>query len=182
MKKAMVLGVQAAFALISANAFADRCEYYSWKDNHCTTDAAYTPSPKCVYHQWKRVPCKAEKPVKAAPAPKAEKFVLEGVYFDTGKATIKSSSFSVLDENVAKLKAHPKTEVLVVGYTDDRGSDVANQRLSEARALSVKNYFVGKGIPTASISTAGRGESSPIADNATEAGRAKNRRIELEVK
>ena len=69
---------------------------------------------------------------------------------------------------------------IVVGYTDDRGGAKANERLSLARADSVRNYFVSQGISPSRISAVGRGEANPVADNSTRDGRAKNRRIEIE--
>lgn len=111
---------------------------------------------------------------------KGDRIILEGIYFDTGSARIKKESFSVLDENIVKINNAPNVSVLVVGYTDDRGSDAMNQKLSEARAESVRNYFVKAGVPPSRVKATGRGESNPVADNASSAGRAKNRRIEME--
>jgi outer membrane protein OmpA-like peptidoglycan-associated protein len=137
---------------------------------------------RCEYHQWKPVPCET----KAVPAPvikKGEQIVLEGVYFDSGSAKLKPASFGVLDANVAKiLNSRKNLTIWVVGYTDDRGAEDMNQRLSERRADSVRNYFVSRGIATSRIKAIGRGESDPIADNSTASGRAQNRRIELEAK
>jgi len=71
--------------------------------------------------------------------------------------------------------------VIAVGHTDSVGSDAYNQRLSLARAESVKAYLVSKGVDRQRIRTEGRGESQPVADNATAEGRAKNRRVDIEV-
>ncbi len=73
-------------------------------------------------------------------------------------------------------------QIVIVGHTDDRGNDASNMKLSEARAVSVKNYYVEKGISASKMTTEGRGETQPIADNATEAGRSENRRIEIDIK
>ena len=70
---------------------------------------------------------------------------------------------------------------MINGHTDNVGSDAYNQKLSEARAAAVKKYLAGKGISEAAMSTAGYGESKPIADNATAAGRQNNRRVEFEI-
>ena len=70
---------------------------------------------------------------------------------------------------------------MVSGHTDSNGSDAYNLNLSQRRALSVKNYLVGQGVPASRIQTLGYGESSPIADNSTEYGRSQNRRVELTI-
>ena len=135
---------------------------------------------RCEYHQWKPEPCET---VRAPVIKRGQQIVLQGVRFDSGSAKLKRSSYGVLDENVAKiLRSRKNLRILVVGYTDDRGSDAMNQKLSERRADSVKRYFVSRGIASSRIQAIGRGESNPIADNSTVDGRAQNRRIELEAK
>lgn len=135
---------------------------------------------RCEYHQWKPEPCET---VRAPVIKRGEQIVLQGVHFDSGSAKLKRSSYGVLDENVAKiLNSRRNLKIWVVGYTDDRGSEAMNQKLSERRADSVKNYFVSRGIAASRIKAIGRGESNPIADNSTTTGRAQNRRIELEAK
>jgi len=74
------------------------------------------------------------------------------------------------------------SSVMVTGHTDSQGSDAYNQRLSERRAKSVADYLVGEGVPAGVIHMSGMGESQPVADNSTEDGRARNRRVEIEVK
>jgi OOP family OmpA-OmpF porin len=167
MKKIFAVSIVVAIAVfcIAQTASADKCEYYQWKPLYCK-GAAPTPAP-----------------VRAPSISKGEQIVLEGVYFDTGSAKIKPASYSALDANVSKIKnSHNDLKIWVVGYTDDRGSDAMNQKLSERRAESVKNYFVTKGISESRIYAEGRGESHPVSSNATEDGRAQNRRIELEAK
>lgn len=138
---------------------------------------------KCEFYQWKRLYCKGEpRPEpKTAPAQTPERLVLEGVFFDTGKATLKHESFSVLERNADKLKKRKDVTITVVGYTDSVGSDSSNQRLSENRANTVKDYFITKGINSGRINSVGRGKSNPIADNKTADGRSQNRRIEIEI-
>lgn len=137
----------------------------------------------CNYHQWpeKRMCKKAEpKPEPVKPAPMPEKIVLEGVTFDTGSAHIKPTSYIVLDRNAELLKKSSKTNVKVVGYTDDRGSAKLNEKLSAARASSVRDYLVKKGVDSSRLSTEGKGPADPVANNKTADGRAQNRRIELQ--
>ena len=108
-------------------------------------------------------------------------WVLKGVKFATNSSKIDKSSSAVLDEAVQVLKDNPNLKVEVDGYTDNVGKDAANQKLSEARAVSVKDYFVAKGIAASRLTAVGYGSANPVADNSTPAGRAENRRIELRV-
>jgi OOP family OmpA-OmpF porin len=103
-----------------------------------------------------------------------------GVNFDAGSATIDADSRAVLDTAAASILQQP-ANVEVLGYTDNQGDPGANLLLSQQRADAVVAYLVSKGVPAASLTAVGRGEADPIADNNTEAGRAKNRRIELHV-
>ncbi len=112
---------------------------------------------------------------------RGEVIVLQGVRFDTGSARIKPVSASILDRNIAKLK-RAKRSVRVEGHTDAVGGDAYNQRLSEARANAVMEYFRDKGVNTQSMSAVGYGEARPVASNDTAQGRAQNRRIELHLK
>lgn len=119
------------------------------------------------------------------PVPKEvqEKFsgALEGIFFASGSAKIQKKSFPVLDEAAAVLLKFPKIKVRIEGHTDDRGRDDRNKKLSKARADSVRDYLVTKGVEKFRMTTEGFGEEKPIGDNKTKAGRAKNRRIEFHV-
>lgn len=101
------------------------------------------------------------------------------VNFATGKAKITKESEAVLDKIVDILNEYPDAKFSVDGHTDSQGRDSSNQRLSEARALSVKDYLTSHGVNEFRLSSKGFGESMPIADNKTRAGRAKNRRVEI---
>ncbi|ABE42275.1 TolC family outer membrane protein [Polaromonas sp. JS666] len=101
--------------------------------------------------------------------------------FDFDKSTIKAGGTGKLDALVDRLKGVNVDVVIAVGHTDSVGTDAYNQRLSLARADSVKAYLVSKGVDRQRIRTEGRGESQPVADNATAEGRAKNRRVDIEV-
>ena len=101
------------------------------------------------------------------------------IYFDTRKATIKKISFPLLDEVALALTDRPTIEVSIEGHTDSQGTDKFNLKLSQNRANSVRNYLVSKGIDRARMVTLGFGETVPIADNRTAAGRAENRRVEF---
>lgn len=113
------------------------------------------------------------------PAPMRKKIVLRGVNFDYDKATLQPAGRPILDEAAEILKANPDVNVEVRGFTDSRGSDAYNMRLSERRAQTVKNYLVSRGVSPSRLTTRGYGESDPVATNETESGRAQNRRVEL---
>ncbi|MBI4914834.1 MAG: OmpA family protein [Acidobacteria bacterium] len=113
------------------------------------------------------------------PEPIKPNFVLEGVNFASDSAALTPASTVALDRVAESLKAWPEVRVEVGGHTDSTNTDAHNLRLSKARAESVKGYLVGKGIAADRMTTNGYGEGKPIADNATPAGRATNRRVEL---
>lgn len=104
----------------------------------------------------------------------------EKIFFDTGKATIKPESYSILDETAAVMKDHPEVKkVRIEGHTDSKGSPALNKKLSAARAASVRSYLVDKGVDAKRLDSAGFGAARPIADNKTAAGREKNRRVDF---
>lgn len=106
---------------------------------------------------------------------------LEGVQFESGRDVIKRSSYSKLD-NVAKImQSHSEFKLTISGYTDNTGNPDSNLALSDRRAKAAKQYLVDKGIDGSRISAKGYGIANPVADNATAAGRAKNRRVEFKV-
>ena len=101
------------------------------------------------------------------------------VSFDSGHAEIKSNLAPILTRFAETLKANPATTVRVVGHTDSTGSDAINNPLSVNRAASVRTYLSHHGVEPSRISIDGRGSQEPIADNASESGRARNRRVEI---
>jgi outer membrane protein OmpA-like peptidoglycan-associated protein len=105
--------------------------------------------------------------------------VLHGILFDLDSATLRAESKPVLDEVVHLLAAETAWKLTIEGHTDSSGAAAHNQALSEQRAASVKAYLVSQGVDAARLSTAGFGSSHPVADNASELGRAQNRRVEL---
>jgi outer membrane protein OmpA-like peptidoglycan-associated protein len=104
---------------------------------------------------------------------------LPGLFFDTGKATLKTGARNVLNRVAEQLMQNPEVTIVVEGHTDSVGSEESNQTLSEQRASAVREYLTGRGVPAARVSTVGRGEGAPIATNDTAAGRQQNRRVEL---
>src|SRR5512139_4351586 len=116
----------------------------------------------------------APTPAPAAPAP-----VMAGVNFDFDQAVIRPDDFSNLDQDVSTLKQWGDVKVEVAGHTDSVGSEEYNMGLSERRADAVRMYLIDKGVAADRLTVKGFGESQPIADNGTEAGRFMNRRVEL---
>jgi len=126
----------------------------------------------------------AAEPAPVAPAPvaavaPAPKLVLEGVNFDFDKATLRQDDIGTLDDDVATLKSWGDVDIEVAGHTDSMGSDAYNMKLSQQRAGAVRNFLISKGVAADRLTAKGYGESQPVADNATEEGRFKNRRVEL---
>jgi outer membrane protein OmpA-like peptidoglycan-associated protein len=101
------------------------------------------------------------------------------ILFDTGKATIKSESAGVLQNIIGILQEYPNAKFNVEGYTDSVGSEASNQKLSQERASSVMNYLITNGVASDRLNAKGFGESNPIDSNKTAAGRANNRRVEI---
>lgn len=101
------------------------------------------------------------------------------VFFDTGKYTLHQDTREMLAKLSGVLLAYPGITIRVNGYTDNTGSDETNQTLSENRANAVRDYLVQQGVPSASITAQGMGESNPVAPNDTATGRALNRRVEI---
>jgi OmpA-OmpF porin, OOP family len=106
-------------------------------------------------------------------------FVALYINFDTGRATISPDSHHLLDEVAAALKGAPALRLEVAGHTDNAGTADMNQKLSEDRARAVVAALTARGFAASRLTARGHGQSSPIADNRTEEGRAKNRRVEL---
>ena len=121
-------------------------------------------------------------PAKPKPAPVAEKVTLAAdVLFDFDKAVIKPAGKAKLDDLADKVKSINLEVVIAIGHTDSIGSDAYNQKLSVRRAESVKSYLVSKGVEPNRVYTEGKGKKQPVASNKTKDGRAKNRRVEIEV-
>jgi OmpA-OmpF porin, OOP family len=121
----------------------------------------------------------------AAPAPMpvaaAKVTYASDAFFDFDKAVLKPEGKAKLDDLVGKVKGINLEVIIAVGHTDAVGSDAYNQKLSVKRSEAVKAYLVSKGIEKNRVYTEGKGEAQPVADNKTRDGRAKNRRVEIEV-
>jgi OOP family OmpA-OmpF porin len=102
-------------------------------------------------------------------------------FFDVNKSVIKPEGKAKMDDLVGKIKDINLEVIIAVGHTDSDGGDAFNQKLSVSRAEAVKAYLVSKGIEKNRVYTEGKGEKQPVADNKTKEGKAKNRRVEIEV-
>lgn len=175
-----------------------------WKNGGselCWRDASWTPATAAVGCDGAIVapkpapvvapaPAPAPAPVaKPAPAPApapapvaaAKVTYAADAFFDFDKSVLKAEGKAKLDDLVAKVKGISLEVVIAVGHADATGPDGYNQKLSVRRSEAVKAYLVSKGIEKNRIYTEGKGEAQPVADNKTKEGRAKNRRVEIEV-
>ena len=124
----------------------------------------------------------APAPAPAAPVTVATKVTYAAdAFFDFDKSVVKPEGKAKLDDLVGKIKDINLEVIIAVGHTDAVGSDTYNQKLSVRRSEAVKAYLVSKGIEKNRVYTEGKGEKQPVADNKTAEGRAKNRRVEIEV-
>ncbi len=106
---------------------------------------------------------------------------LYGIYFDTDQASLRAESEQTLSQVLGVLEADPALRLIIAGHTDNEGSDDYNQALSERRAAAVVRWLIDQGIDSGRLASRGFGEAEPVADNATPAGRALNRRVELRI-
>jgi OOP family OmpA-OmpF porin len=102
-------------------------------------------------------------------------------FFDFDKSVLKPEAKAKLDDLVDKTKGINLEVIIAVGHTDSKGTSAYNQKLSVRRAEAIKTYLTGKGVEKNRVYTEGKGEKQPVADNKTADGRAKNRRVEIEV-
>ncbi|MBP7645973.1 MAG: OmpA family protein [Comamonas sp.] len=161
-----------------------------WKNGTnelCWRDANWTPATAAEGCDGALV--KAAAPAAVAPAPvapvpaaTASKVTFAAdAFFDFDKSVLKPEGKAKLDDLASKVQGINLEVIVAVGHTDSVGSAAYNQKLSERRAQAVKAYLESKGIDKSRVYTEGKGEAQPVADNKTKAGRAQNRRVEIEV-
>ena len=168
-----------------------RTGYWSPATANCECDADIVgaacrpaPPPPPAAAKPAPPPAPAAKPAAkpAAPAVVAQKVTFAAdAFFDFNKSVLKPEAKAKLDDLTGKLKGITLEVIIAVGHTDSIGGDPYNQKLSVRRAEAVKAYLVTKGIEPNRIYTEGKGKKQPVADNKTDEGRAKNRRVEIEV-
>ena len=160
------------------NAFTLGVNYYFGKPPAAAAPVVAAAAPVAAPAPVVEAPKPAPKPVyKTIFTDKP--VTIEGANFDTNSAKLKHTADKKLDEVVDFAAHHPESNLAVTGYTDCTGSKAYNLKLSEKRAESVKAYLVGKGVAADRISIKGEGEANPVASNKTKAGRAQNRRVEI---
>jgi len=168
-----------------------------WKNGTnelCWRDASWTPATAAQGCDGALVPVAApvaapsapapapRPPVVVPPTPSSSKVTFAAdAFFDFDKSVLKPEGKAKLDELVTKTKDINLEVIIAVGHTDSVGTDAYNQKLSVRRSEAVKAYLVSKGIERNRVYTEGKGEKQPVADNKTAAGRAQNRRVEIEV-
>lgn len=167
-----------------------------WKNGTnelCWRDSFWTPATAAPGCDGAIVPVVAPAPMAVAPpaaapavvpvAPPAATKVTYAAdaFFDFDKSVIKPAGKEKLNDLIGKIKDINLEVIIAVGHTDSVGSDSYNQKLSVRRSEAVKAYLVSKGIEKNRVYTEGKGEKQPVADNKTAEGRAKNRRVEIEV-
>ena len=174
---ASVITVSASAAIASDN--WENSNNLNWKDSSgtlCWRDSSWTPATAAKG-------CDGALTAPAAPAGVSQsKITLQAdTLYDFDKATLKPEGMATLDK-IAKDLSKIKLEVIIaVGNTDSIGTDAYNMALGQRRAQSVKAYLTSKGVDGSRIYTESKGKSNPVASNATEEGRAKNRRTDIEV-
>jgi outer membrane protein OmpA-like peptidoglycan-associated protein len=104
-----------------------------------------------------------------------------GILFDSGSADLKQAAKDNIVELSRVLKKYEDTNIVIQGYTDSKGTEEFNQKLSERRASAVTNFAVSQGVNVVRVTTTGMGEAHPVGDNDSEGGRAQNRRVELAI-
>jgi len=192
LKNLAALVATAALATAAAAQTVDNWRNASgdvWKNasGDCWRDASWTPATAAAgCGAVVAAPAAAKAAPAPAPAPAAAPAAAKVTYaadafFDFDKSVLKPAGKAKLDDLVGKVKGINLEVIIAVGHTDSVGSDAYNQKLSVRRAESVKAYLVSKGIEKNRIYTEGKGEKQPVADNKTKEGRAKNRRVEIEV-
>ncbi|MER1939603.1 MULTISPECIES: outer membrane protein OmpA [unclassified Castellaniella] len=171
----------AAMAVVGTASASDNwvnVDGHVWKDasgQNCWRDAFWTPATAA---EGCGLPV-AEAPVVA---PTASKVVLNAdTFFDFDKSTIKPEGRQVLDQVAQQAGTINLETIIAVGHTDSIGTEAYNQKLSERRANSVKQYLISKGVAADRIYAEGKGEMQPVASNKTREGRAQNRRVEIEI-
>jgi OOP family OmpA-OmpF porin len=194
MKNLKNLAALVATATLASAAMAQNVDNWRnasgdvWKSGTglCWRDASWTPAtaaPGCdgaVAAPAVAAPAPAPAAAPATPAASKVTFAADA-FFDFDKSVLKPAGKAKLTDLVSKIKGINLEVIIAVGHTDSVGSDAYNQKLSVRRAEAVKAFLVSKGIEKNRIYTEGKGEKQPVADNKTKEGRAKNRRVEIEV-
>lgn len=206
MKKLNKFALALAALSVAGSAFAAAGDIDNWRNANnelvwkngtnelCWRDAYWTPATAAVACDGALAPEQPKDQPPVAPVgtppesqPQPSPVAIEKItysaetLFDFDKSVLKPEGRRVLDELVEKVQGINLEVMVAIGHTDSIGSEAYNQRLSERRANAVRAYLTSKGIENDRIATEGKGELQPVASNKTKAGRAQNRRVEIEV-
>jgi OOP family OmpA-OmpF porin len=182
---------------VDGNVWKNGTRELCWRDNFWTPATAMADcdgalKPVMAAAPMVEAPAPAPAPVAPAPAPVAPAVIAPvpssekvtyaaDAFFDFNKSDLKPEAKSKLDDLVSKTKEINLEVIIAVGHTDSIGGDAYNDKLSVRRAESIKTYLTSKGLEANRVYTEGKGKKQPVADNKTAEGRAKNRRVEIEV-
>ena len=193
LNKVASLFATAALAFSTSGVYAQTVDNWvsgtglPWKNGTnelCWRDGVWTPATGLQGCDGVPVPVPppAPAPAPAVVAPTSEKVTFAAdAFFDFDKAVLKPEGKAKLDDLVSKMAGLNLEVIIAVGHTDSVGGDAYNQSLSVRRSEAVKSYLTSKGVEKNRVYTEGKGEKQPVADNKTAEGRAKNRRVEIEV-
>jgi len=183
MNKPSKFALALAFAAISATGVASTQTVDNWKNGSNELIWKNGTNELCWQNNfWTPATAAAECVKKAAAKPMADKVSIKAeALFDFDKAIVKPEGRKLLDQVVQRSNAINLETIIAIGHTDSIGSDAYNQALSVRRAEAVKAYLVTKGVAANRITASGKGKSNPVADNRTAAGRAQNRRVDVEI-
>ncbi len=182
MNKPSKFALALAFAAFTATGVASAQTVDNWKNGSGELIWKNGSNELCWQNNFWTPATAAAECVKKSGQPTADKISIKAeALFDFDKAIVKPEGRKILDQ-VAARQAQIKLETIIaVGHTDWIGPDAYNQALSVRRADAVKAYLVSKGVPANRITASGKGKSNPVADNRTAAGRALNRRVDVEI-
>ena len=182
---------------VDGNVWKNGTRELCWRDNFWTPATAFTDCDGALKPVVAAAPAPVAPPAPApapvappapapapvvAPVPSSEKVTYAAdAFFDFDKAVLKPEAKTKLDDLVSKTKEINLEVIIAVGHTDSVGTDAYNDKLSVKRAESIKTYLTSKGLEANRVYTEGKGKKQPVADNKTAEGRAKNRRVEIEV-
>lgn len=182
MNKTSKIALALAFAAITASGVASAQAVDNWRNGTNELTWKNGTNELCWQNNFWTPATASVDCGKPKANPMADKVSIKAeALFDFDKAIVKPEGKKLLDQVVAQQKAIKLETIIAIGHTDSIGSDAYNQGLSERRAAAVKAYLVTQGIDANRITASGKGKSQPIADNKTAAGRAKNRRVDVEI-
>jgi OOP family OmpA-OmpF porin len=182
MNKPSKFALALAFAAFTATGVASAQTVDNWKNGSGELIWKNGSNELCWQNNFWTPATAAAECVKKSGQPTADKISIKAeALFDFDKAIVKPEGRKLLDQVAARQAQINLETIIAVGHTDWIGTDAYNQALSVRRADAVKAYLVSKGVPANRITASGKGKANPVADNRTAAGRAQNRRVDVEI-